>query len=99
MPEPFQGGYFHEYEDPEGEWLGFNGKRYSPPPEVLNPSGSSQAAVSGSLDPQRYRPYRYGWLLQEQFEQALALEEKLKMRLKDRLCGWHDREFDDDDDD
>lgn len=97
MPEPIERGYSIEYEDPGGEWLGFNGKRYSPPPEVLNPSGKSGRE---SLDPKRYRAFRYGWLLQEQFELALALEEKLKMRLKDRLCGWHDRElereFDDD---
>lgn len=103
VPEPFTKGYWPEFEDPEGEWLGFNGKRYSPPPELLNPSGSPTAG-SESLDPQRYRAFRRGWLLQEQFELALALEDKLKMRLKDRLCGWHDREFerefeDDDDDD
>lgn len=90
-PPPLEYGY-NLHEDPDGPWTGFTGKRYN----------LKKGEGREILDPRCYRAFRYGWLLEEWFEQALALEEKLKMPLKDRLCGWHDHEFErelDDDDD
>ena len=99
LPSPLQAGYSEEYEDPDGQWPGFNSKRYSLP--QFRRAFFNRPDVIETLDPQQYRPYRYGWLLQEQFEQALALEEKLKMPLKDRLCGgrYYEERDDDEDDD
>jgi len=99
LPSPLQAGYEEDCKDPEGQWLGFDGKRYSLP--CFKRDFFNQPAVIEILDPQRYRPYRYGWILSELFEQALALEEKLKMPLKDRLCGgrYHEERDDEDDND